>query len=108
MNLPYLNASHFTRAEAPDAVDTVLFGDRPPAPAAPPEQAITRDAYLWFGTTQGQIVLNDLITRFIAAPIFDGNRDAAKGYERNGEANTVRHIIRMLQDAQQAIEQRRV
>jgi len=83
-----------------------IFGDQQPAKPKPPEQAIIDDAYLIFASAQGRMVLDDLIQRYIAAPIFDGTRDAAKGYERNGEANVVREIVRRLAEAQRAIEQR--
>ncbi len=106
MTVPYLNAAHFVRAEAEQIADPVLFGETK-APEPGPREAATRDAYLIFATPQGQVVLNDLIERYLAAPVFVGGRDASLGFERNGENNVVRAIIERLQRAQQSIEQRR-
>lgn len=79
-----------------------MFGDPQPAAQRTPEQAELDDAYLLFATAQGKKVLDDLIHRYLAAPIFDSARDAAKGYERNGEANVVRDIITKMERAMRA------
>jgi hypothetical protein len=79
-----------------------LFGDPQPAAPRTPEQAQLDDAYLLFASAQGKQVLDDLIMRYLAAPIFDSARDAAKGYERNGEANVVRNIIARMERAMRA------
>jgi len=83
-----------------------LFGDPQPAQQQTPEQAELDDAYLLFATQQGKRVLDDLIYRYLAAPVFDSARDAAKGYERNGEANVVRDIIARLERAMRNREAR--
>lgn len=83
-----------------------LFGDPQPAKPQTPEQAELDDAYLLFATAQGKRVLDDLIFRYLAAPIFDSARDAAKGYERNGEANVVRAIIERMERAMRNRETR--
>ena len=82
-----------------------LFGDPQPKQQAP-EQAELDDAYLLFASSQGKRVLDDLIMRYLAAPVFDSSRDAAKGYERNGEANVVRDIIARMERAMEAREKR--
>jgi hypothetical protein len=83
-----------------------LFGDAQPAAPRTPEQAQLDDAYLVFGTVQGKQVLDDMIMRYLAAPVFDSSRDAARGYERNGEAQVVRDIIARMERAMRARETR--
>ena len=83
-----------------------LFGDAQPAVAQTPEQAELDDAYLLFASQQGKKVLDDLIMRYLAAPVFDSARDAAKGYERNGEAQVVRDIIARMERAMRNRENR--
>lgn len=83
-----------------------LFGVPQPAMPRTPEQAALDDAYLLFATPQGKRVLDDLIMRYLAAPVFDSSRDAARGYERNGEAQVVRDIIARMERAMEAREKR--
>lgn len=91
-----LDPSHFATAAIPD-YDPV-FGDQE-KPQPNPERALTDDAYLVFASGPGARVLQDLITRYLAAPVFDSGRDAAKGYERNGEANVVRDLMKRMNDS---------
>jgi hypothetical protein len=83
-----------------------MWGDPQPAVPQTPDQLRLDDAFLWFASAQGKPVLDDLIMRYLAAPIFDSARDAAKGYERNGEANVVRDIITRMERAMRNREQR--
>lgn len=83
-----------------------MFGDPQPAAQPTPQQAELDDAYLVFASAQGKRVLEDLIMRYLAAPCFDSARDAAKGYERNGENNVVRDIIARMERAMLNREQR--
>ena len=99
-----LNPEHFAAAQ-PDEYDP-LWGDPKPLPDEP-EKARVLHAYMLFASPQGQLILQDLITQFMAAPIFQAGRDPSWGYERNGEANVVRHLMRKLTDAQRSIEQRK-
>jgi hypothetical protein len=83
-----------------------MWGDPSPAKPPTPEQAELDDAYLLFASIGGKKVLDDLIMRYLAAPVFDSARDAAKGYERNGEANVVRDIIARMERAMRNREAR--
>lgn len=83
-----------------------MFGDPQPAKPQTPEQIELDDAYLLFASIGGKRVLDDLIMRYLAAPVFDSARDAAKGFERNGEANVVRDIIARLERAMRNREAR--
>lgn len=83
-----------------------MFGDPQPAAPTTPEQAQLDDAFLFFASAQGKPILDYFITRYLAAPVFDSARDAAKGYERNGEANVVRDIIARMERAMRAREAR--
>lgn len=100
-----LNPQHFAQAEAPE-YDPVWGEAKPPADV-PVERQLIDQAYLVFQNGAGAIVLQDLITRYLAGPIFDSARDAAKGFERNGEANVVRNIMARMADAQRRITEGR-
>lgn len=76
-----------------------MWGDPQPATPQTPEQAQMDDAFLLFASAQGKPLLDYFIHKYLAAPIFDSARDAAKGYERNGEANVVRDIIARMERA---------
>lgn len=83
-----------------------MWGDPQPDKPQTPEQAQLDDAFLLFASPQGKALLDYFIHRYLAAPVFDSARDAAKGYERNGEANVVRDIIARLERAMRNREQR--
>lgn len=83
-----------------------VFGDPEPAAPRTPEQVALDDAFLLFASTQGKPLLDYFIHKYLAAPVFDSARDAAKGYERNGEANVVRDIIARMERAMRNRENR--
>lgn len=83
-----------------------MWGDPQPTAPQTPEQAQLDDAFLFFAAPQGKLILDYFIQRYLAAPVFDSARDAAKGYERNGEANVVRDIIARLERAMRNREAR--
>lgn len=100
-----IDPAYIARPEAGPSDNELMFGqeaNRDPSP----EQAQLADDYLIFGTAQGRRILDDLIKRYVAAPVFDATRDAAKGFERNGEANVVRDICTRLETAQRNLERR--
>lgn len=104
MTIPMIRPEHFARAETPEY--DPLWGDKQPPVAATPERELIDNAYLVFANGPGAVVLQDLITKYMARPVFTSSRDASYGYERNGECNVVRYLMDKLRETQQRIQGR--